>query len=194
MRLGSWAAFVAAAVIVTEASATTMLRVELDELTRSSELVVRGKVERTESHWSQDGMRIFTEVEIAVEEAFKGKKPGRLLVHQPGGVVDDIGQKVSGLATFERGEEVVLFLTRRGNGYQVTGLGQGKFRVERSTDGKAAFAIPERLDDALILDRQTRQPVRRASDPLTLEELVREIRAAQAAAPGKPGTPEKKAP
>lgn len=188
MQLRRWVVALAAAWVgcfALEASATSMLRVDVDELTRSSDAIVRGKVKKKESRWSQDGMRIFTEVQVAVEEALKGKKEAVVYVYQPGGVVGEIGQKVSGLASFEAGEEVVLFLTRRGPAYQVTAMGQGKYRVERSSDGKSAFVIPERLDDALVLDRRTRQPVRRRGDPLALEELKREIRAAQSAAPGK---------
>ncbi|MCA3013590.1 MAG: hypothetical protein INH41_14500, partial [Myxococcaceae bacterium] len=33
-----------------------------------------------------------------------------VLVKQPGGVIGDVGQRVSGVATFAPGEEVVLFL------------------------------------------------------------------------------------
>ena len=59
-------------------------------------------------------------------------------------------QVVSGLARFSEGEEVVLFLERQGSSrFQVTGLSQGKFRVERSTDGRDAFAVPERGDAVL---------------------------------------------
>lgn len=182
-----------AALFGATAGATTMLAVDVPMLARGADAIVRGSVTRMDSHWTGDHLRIVTDVEIDVGEAMKGQVPSRVTVVQPGGVVGDIGQTVSGLASFKVGEEVVLFLERRaGDSFLVSGMAQGKFRVERSSDGKAAYAVPDSTGDALLLDPATHQPVSSpvsAPRPATLDELKAQIKdalKAPAAAPTEP--------
>ena len=161
------------------ASATTMLRADLPELAQSSDAIVHGTVRRVESRWSGDGRRIVTDVEIQVTEALKGQPGSSVLVTQPGGQVGDIGQVVSGLASFSPGEEVVVFLVRHGaQAFRVTGMAQGKYQVQRSADGKSAMAVPAPTGDTLLLDPVTRQPTRSSLQALSLTELKSSIRTA----------------
>ena len=161
------------------ASATTMLRADLPELAQTSDAIVHGTVRRVESRWSGDGRRIITDVEIQVTEALKGQAGGTVLVTQPGGRVGDIGQRVSGLAAFTPGEEVVVFLERRGKqAFRVSGMVQGKYQVQRSEDGKSAMAVPEPTGDVLLLDRDSRQPTSSSLRSMSLPELKAAIRTA----------------
>jgi hypothetical protein len=169
---GLWAA---------SAGATTLIRLETPDLARKSELVVRGKVSRADAHWTGDHRRIVTDVEIEVAESFKGQAPKTVVVEQPGGVVGDIGQRVDGIARFDPGEEVVVFLERRpGDRFLVTGMAQGKFRVERSSDGKVAFAVPAELGEATVVDPATHQPLVVRASPMKVEDLRATVRAANA--------------
>jgi hypothetical protein len=164
------------------ASATTMLRADLPELAQTSDAIVHGTVRRVESRWSGDGRRIVTDVEIQVTEALKGQTGqagSTVLVTQPGGRVGDIGQRVSGLAAFAPGEEVVVFLERRGKqAFRVSGMVQGKYQVQRTGDGKSAMAVPEPTGDALLLDPDSRQPTASSLRSMTLPELKAAIRTA----------------
>jgi hypothetical protein len=161
------------------ASATTMLRADLSELAQSADAIVHGTVRRMESRWSGDGRRIITDVEIEVSETLKGQTGKTVLVTQPGGQVGEIGQVVSGLASFTPGEEVVLFLERRGSqSFRVAGMAQGKYKVERSADGTRVQAVPEPTGDTLLLDPDTRQPTTSSRRPLSLAELKTSIRTA----------------
>jgi hypothetical protein len=161
------------------ASATTMLRADLPELAQSADAIVHGTVRRMESRWSGDGRKIVTDVEIQVTETLKGQAGGTVLVTQPGGRVGDIGQKVSGLASFSPGEEVVLFLERRGpRAFRVAGMAQGKYKVQRSEGGTRALAVPEPTGDSLLLDPDTRQPTTSSLRTLSLAELKASIRTA----------------
>jgi hypothetical protein len=161
------------------ASATTMLRVDLPELARTADAIVHGTVRRVESRWSGDGRRIITDVEIQVSETLKGQAGGSVLVTQPGGRVGDIGQMVSGLASFAPGEEVVLFLERRGTrAFRVAGMAQGKYKVQRSEDGTRALAVPEPTGDVLLVDPDTRQATTTSARTLSLAELKEAIRTA----------------
>jgi hypothetical protein len=161
------------------ASATTMLRADLPELAQTSDAIIHGTVRRVESRWSGDGRRIVTDVEIQVTEALKGEAGGTVLVSQPGGRVGDIGQRVSGLASFTPGEEVVVFLERRGKqAFRVSGMVQGKYQVQRTEDGKSAMAVPEPTGDVLLLDRDSRQPTASSQRSMSLPELKAAIRTA----------------
>ncbi len=161
------------------ASATTMLRVDLPELSRTADAVIHGTVRRVESRWSGDGRRILTDVEIQVTESLKGEPGSTVLVTQPGGRVGDIGQRVSGLASFTPGEEVVVFLEKRGpQAFRVSGMAQGKYQVQRSADGSQALAVPASTEEVLLLDPSSRQATSSSRKTVSLEELKAAIRAA----------------
>lgn len=161
------------------AGATTMLRTDVAELTYAADAVVQGTVRRVESRWSGDHRRIITDVEIQVTEALKGEPGSTVIVTQPGGHVDGIGQVVHGLASFTPGEEVVVFLERRGkDAFQVSAMAQGKFRVQRGADGKTVMAVPESTGDALLLDPVTHEPTPSAMKTVPLSELKAHVRTA----------------
>lgn len=163
--------------IALAASATTMLRMSLDDLTAQSDAVVHGTVRDVSSRWSSDGMRIVTSIDVDVSETLKGVPSTLVRIVQPGGSVGDIAQSVSGLASFSRGEEVFLFLERRGqSAFAVTGLAQGKFHVDHSSDGRMAIAVPDGLGDAVLVDPITRQPAAPALKPIELDSLRRRVR------------------
>ncbi|MCP3105430.1 hypothetical protein LZ198_41875 [Myxococcus sp. K15C18031901] len=159
------------------AAATTQLRVELAQLSKDADAVVHGVVRRTQSRWSGDGLRIVTDVEIEVSESLKGQPGGTVVVTQAGGQVGDIGQVVHGLASFSQGEEVVVFLRKRGKAFGLAGQAQGKYQVQRAADGTAVLAVPE-ATEALILDPVTRKPTATREKTRTLAELKAAIRAA----------------
>ena len=185
----SCALFFSVLLLGLSASATSMLRVDLPELSRSADVIVHGTVRRLESRWSGDGRLIVTDVEIQVTEALKGEAPGTLVITQPGGRVGDIGQRVNGLATFAPAEEVVVFLTRQGSrDFRVAGMAQGKYQVLRSagTAGKVeALAVPESTADTLLVDAATHAPTASSQQSLPLAQLKTAIRAALAREPGR---------
>lgn len=171
------------------ASATTMVKLDVPALAKAADLIVRGKVAKVESRWSGDHRTIFTETQLEVVETLKGAATKTVVVRQPGGEVGDIGQRVSGVARFSSGEEVVVFLeSRPGNFYLVSGMSQGKFSVERSTDGKSAFVVPQSEDGALLLDPVTRLPAAGFSAPVELQVFRKTVLAATAASPAPPAS------
>jgi hypothetical protein len=174
------AAILAAVLLIgVPAAATTMLRINLPELSQTADTIVHGTVRRMESRWSGDRRRIVTDVEIEVTETLKGQAGSTVLLIQPGGQVGDIGQMVHGLATFTPGEEVVVFLDRHGaNAFRVTAMAQGKYQVRRASDNRSVLAVPENTGDALLLDPTTRQPTTSEQRTLTLDELKASIRTA----------------
>lgn len=171
----------------TSASATTLVSLDLEALAKGAEVVARGRVERVEARWTGDGARIVTEATVVPSAFYKGAAGARLAVVQPGGVVGEVGQSVHGAARFEPGEDVVVFLARRGRRFTVTGMVQGKFRVTvRTVSGQPVEQATASDDGDAYLDPRTGRLVRRAASSLPLAELERRVRAV---APGPPVDP-----
>jgi hypothetical protein len=122
------------------ASASVMRAMDLAELTASADHVVLGEVLSTESAWDAKHRTIFSTVEIAVAESWKGPVPGtgRIRLRQFGGVVGDIEMTVYGEARFQQGERVVVFT----QGDHLVGMGQGKRRLSWDGATKRWMAAP----------------------------------------------------
>ena len=172
------------------ASATTLLALDVPALTKGSALVVRATVRSVEARWTKDGGRIMTDAVLDVTETWKGAPTKQLTVMQPGGIVGEVGQLVHGTARFTVGEDVVVFLEPRGDRFLLTGMLQGKFKVETSSDGKAVFARQALEGDAMLIDPATRQQVQPFAVVLPLDTLRAQVLAASGArAPVEPTTP-----
>ncbi|MFZ5469292.1 MAG: hypothetical protein ACOZIN_07625 [Myxococcota bacterium] len=121
------------------ASATVVIAQSIEEMAQATPLIVRGTVGQIQVRWDEEHRRIHTYAEVVVKEALKGKAPQSLLVRQPGGIVGEIGQMVSGTARFTEGEEVVLFLEPAPDEPSVFGvwsLAAGKVTFERTAVGE----------------------------------------------------------
>ncbi|MFO0597728.1 MAG: hypothetical protein U0228_20645 [Myxococcaceae bacterium] len=147
-----WSAL-AVALASLAASATVVVYETIDDMARRVPVIVRGKVARSVSGWDDAHRRIWTWTEVVVSDSIKGKASGIVLVKQPGGEVEGIGQAVSGAARFSPGEECVLFLEPapdEAGAFRPSGLAAGKVSIVtelgqtsavRNTDG-LAFAAP----------------------------------------------------
>ncbi len=152
------------------AAAATFVAPSVEEMARSSDVVVRGRVLGTASRETRDG-RIVTEVEVAVADAWKGAPEGTVRLVVPGGRVGRLAMKVDAAPVFADGEEVVVFLSRAGAAWHVNGHALGKYRVER---GEARPG----LGDARLLPRAIAAGERRVG-AMAVEELERRVRAAR---------------
>lgn len=159
------------------ALATTLVAMDVAALTRASRSVVRARVASVSSQRSTAG-RITTAVELVRLDTWAGPDLPTLRMLIPGGVADGIGQHVDGAPSFVADEEVVLFLEAHGPAFQPVGLGQGVWRVDRSS-GSAPLVRPEPLDGVLLVNPSgTRAGGLRT--PLTLDTLRTQVRAAAA--------------
>ena len=136
-RLAKWLGFGAwiaatCALVVPAARASLVEALDLAALVAESEQVVVGRVLSESSHYDERG-RIVTDAALQVEETLKGDRaPGAaIMVRRLGGVVDDIGMRVSGEASFTVGESVLLFgaRTRAGGALRAVGMAQGAIRI-----------------------------------------------------------------
>jgi hypothetical protein len=129
-----------------EAKATIVVPMTIEQMAAESACVTRGRVVSQQAAWDEAHRRIYTYTEIQVLERIhsKGSVPDTVVVRTLGGEVGEIGMKVSGTPKFEVGEEVVVFLRHDPvdeHQFQVVGMSQGKFAVERADKG-AIYAVP----------------------------------------------------
>src|SRR5688500_13085364 len=98
----------AALLLTTPAFAAELVAHGVPRLSRDAAARVHGKVARVEMKMSKDQSRITTHAFVEVAESLKGQGATTVEVVQPGGVVGDVGQKVSGTVPLAVGDEVVL--------------------------------------------------------------------------------------
>lgn len=153
------------------AAAATFVETSVEEAARGSDAVVRGTVVSRTSRMTRDGRAIVTEVQIAVASAWKGAPDAIVRLVVPGGRVGNLAQVVDASPTFEDGEEVVVFLARRGAAWRVAGRALGKYRVE-AAEARPALEHAEVLPRALAAGE-------RAIGPMPVEELERRVKGAR---------------
>ncbi|HEX9105267.1 MAG TPA: hypothetical protein VF997_23815 [Polyangia bacterium] len=156
------------------ARATVMVPLDTRALADRAERIVLGTVESQVSRWSDDRQAIYTDVTLRVTRTYKGAvKPGeRVVVRREGGVVDGMGMRVYGAASFTVGEEVVVFLETRGNATWTVGMTQGKLRVTVGADGVKQVA-PALGDVAFTQKSAATQML---AQPRRLDDFEREVR------------------
>ena len=179
------------------ASATIVVPQTVEELARSSSAVVRAKVLQRQSAWDDAHRRIHTHTELEVLETVHstGAVPKSLLVRTMGGEVGDIGMRVSGVARFEVGEEVLVFLgpdPLDAGEFQVIGMSQGKYKIDRSGGAPVAVASVEGLAFARRTTAGQLEVGHESGERggrLAYDTLVARIKAAVFGAPKAPSAP-----
>jgi hypothetical protein len=143
--------------------------VSVEELARSSDAVVRGKVAGVRSWRTEDGRRVFTTYDVRTTAVLRGRAPSVARVTVAGGVAGGLDQRVDAAPALAPGEELVVFLRAEpGHGFTVTGLAQGKFSVA----GKVA-----RPDLSQLSFVRTTVPAgERRAEEMPLVELVHRVR------------------
>src|SRR5437660_5781220 len=108
------------------ASATTIVLPTDAQLIAKSPLIVEAQVLNTTA--VDINGRIWTEVNLGVDRALKGKIGAKITVRELGGQIDDRLTKVFGAPEYVAGENVLAFLTPTPRGdYQTVDLYVGKF-------------------------------------------------------------------
>jgi len=161
------------------AYATILLKMNLADLAGEADAIVSGAVTSSNSAWNEDRSLIFTYSTLAVSSTLKGKHKPELVVRTQGGIVGEIGMRAVGEPELKKGDQVLLFLERDGDGYnRVVGMSQGCFRVKVGRSGQKQVSNP--LSGLSLYDR-TRGAVVDASSEVKqgtrLDELEAKIRA-----------------
>jgi hypothetical protein len=144
--------------------ATTVQRLDLEDLVKKAHTIVVGKVIGTRTYWSADRKIILTDYTIEVGESLKGQAARSVSVTTVGGKIDDLELFVSGMPAFQPGENAVVFIEQSGAYQTVVGLEQGKFTV---SNGEVA----NRVGDLSFPDGKPGNPMK-----LPLENFKTHIR------------------
>ena len=154
------------------ARAATFVAPSVEEMARSSDLVVRGRVLGTAGR-ALPGGRIVTEVEIEVDPdgAWKGAPARTVRLVVPGGRAGRTAMRVDAAPSFSEGEDVVVFLSRAGPAWRVNGQALGKFRVEGAE-------VRPAVEGSRLLEKELGPGERRVGS-MPLAELERRVRAAR---------------
>jgi hypothetical protein len=115
--------------------ASVARRMHLQEMVATSSTIVLAHCESARSAWTPDRSQIVTVAVYQAMEVFKGAPAHRFSVVTLGGVVDGVGQHVSGMPAFQPGRQEILFLTSGDGARRVVGMAQGQFIVAPAKTG-----------------------------------------------------------
>jgi len=157
------------------AHATQLVSMTPRQMGEQAQLVVAGKVSGAQSFWNEKRTKIFTRIDVAVDASYKGATPAFVSLLQLGGTVDGVRTTVDGAIRWRVGEEVLLFLEPYTKGtYQVTGLSQGKFRIERDAVAGDAFISRPALEGVKLVAAQGSASPGAAVEKMPLERFIAE--------------------
>jgi hypothetical protein len=106
--------------------ATTLLWMDVHELTRNSTAVVQGTVVAQRTLSEKPGTPL-NQVTVEVGETLKGDLEGAVLVNNPG---------FAGAPSFLEGDELILFVSTRNGTHVITGFQQGTFKIVSNPAGE----------------------------------------------------------
>lgn len=162
------------------AQASTMLALDLAELTLASQEIVVAEVVGQRAEPVPGG--IVTRVVVRVEQGIVGISGAgdELEIILPGGELDRVGMLVHGAPRLTSGERYLLFLRSHEPEFQVVGLAQGAFPLERSVDsGEIVVASPGNLPGLVRLSAGRFEPAQPAiSRPTPLDVVIARVQEA----------------
>jgi len=159
--------------------ATTLARMGIEELTRTTTVVARARCVANVSRWDEGLLWTLTTMELT--EIWKGQAPLTITVRLVGGRAGGRRILVEGVPRFLPGEQLVVFLEPSGKGdWTVTSWAQGTFRISRAATGKAEVVTQDTAGLALF-DPMTRQFRSGGVKNMPLEDLRRRVLAASRA-------------
>lgn len=140
------------------AFSTSVVKLNLSEMTSKSDYIGKGIVEKKYSLWEQNNTKIYTYTAVKMSKNYKGSG-SKVVVKTLGGRVDEIIMRVPGQAKFNENEEVLLFLEKNKKDimsinknlgisnyeaahigeYEIVGLSQGKFSIKEGGGEKIVY-------------------------------------------------------
>lgn len=166
------------------AFATSVLKMSLRDLAKNSDSIVLARVEDESARYDAN-KEIYTYITLRVLDPVKGMKAEHgkkatahemITIRQIGGVVGNIASIVPGMPKFTKGEEVVVFLSKKdAGGYPwVMGLQQGKYSV--STDDNGIKHVRNELEDLGLMNSDGSLSSGKSGAPMPLQAFLDGIR------------------
>ncbi len=120
-------------------SATTIVPMSIEQMTRAATDVAHVRVLDSRSAWNPQRTLIYTYSRVQVIQSYKGTASQTFVVKQLGGSAGGYTQKVAGIRYFQPGEDALLFLRpseARDTTMVIVGLMQGNFRMAQTAAGQ----------------------------------------------------------
>lgn len=177
--------------------ATSFVERPFTETVGEAPLIVRGRIGMTYTNWvtgSDNSRRIFTFYELQIDEVFKGELAEKTLIFREiGGEKGGVGMQVPGSAHFDKGEDVIIMLSKKNpdQSYNLLGMMMGKYNIEKDDQGKEVLRGAGLNGTALggvVFDEETK---RRQSGSLWTLDTLREIVKKQSGGKSQSSTPQK---
>ena len=171
----------ALALVSASALASVVIHETFEEMARRVPVIVRGHVNRSVAAWDDEKHTIWTWTEFTVTDPIKGKPGSIVLIKQPGGELDGIGQQVGGAATFNEGDDCLLFLERaphENTAFMVTGMSAGKILMTQWRGLPAAMRDTSGIAFARPANGHVAEQVKNPEFLGSPEDFVKRIRAA----------------
>jgi len=138
-------AMLMAILFAASASATTLVRMSLDQLAEASTEIIRGHVVSQQTLWNPQHTRIYTYTTLALDQTYKGNPPSFPVVQQPGGTIGKVRVFVAGTVQFHAQASYMLFLERSGadaSKFLLVGMMQGAYRIYRDETQEERLILP----------------------------------------------------
>lgn len=156
------------------AHAATLEKLTLDELIEKSTGIVRGVA--GDARVDRRGPLLYTVYGFDVTESWKGPGAPAVQIALPGGRDGGREQRFGGVPELHAGQTYLLFLWTGPSGRtQITGLGQGVFRVVEDADGRQRV-VRDPIDDVVFVPSPDGAPPDNDAVDMTLEAMDARIR------------------
>ncbi|MDD3276346.1 MAG: hypothetical protein PHP93_04770 [Kiritimatiellales bacterium] len=157
MRNHIFFSIVGLTVLLSAMAQALMAPIATDTLVDLSSCIVEGQVTGLSSRWTADGSLIVTEVMVEVTDALLGET-NRVTFLYEGGVVGDVGLRVSDMPAVSTNQQVLVFLRKMTDRektrdissktgfeqrYMLSGSAQGFCRIENGRAIKGNFTVLE---------------------------------------------------
>ncbi len=167
--------------------ATTLARLDLQQLARAADAVARVRCTDSASYLERGS--VWTHTQFTVIETLKGAPPAQLTVRLPGGRSGHILVSIEGVPRFRPGEEGVLFLEKLATeDYSVTAWALGAFRIRRN-EQTGVETVTQDSSAVAVFDPVSRRFVTEGIRDLPLGEFRRRLAVAFRAPASEGGKP-----
>ncbi|MBI2816976.1 MAG: hypothetical protein HYX72_08555 [Acidobacteria bacterium] len=111
--------------------ATTLVQMDLDDLTSQAQTIVYGRIVSSRTEWDKNHSAIYTFYTVQPIEYLKGQLGSTFELQEMGGTLDGLTMRVPSAPEFKPGQEEVLFVWTDQLGRNlVIGMEQGAVGVE----------------------------------------------------------------
>ena len=142
--------------LIPTSGATSMIKLDLNQLVAASDNIIRGKVTEMWVEADPRSDTIWTHAQVEITSVLKGNLTEDVIIlEQPGGQLGHLGTIVEGAARFSVGEEGYFFVERlKSERYVTVGMFQGKYNIRLEPQSREEIVVQYNLHPAKKFDHR----------------------------------------